>query len=109
VSIYSLRLPKVFFLNVSRKFPISALLTIFVVYLLILDKRGSLGLLPTRALPIDICTHKSKISVDGSWEISHFLVRLRRLIHSSLTTLSKSVLKVSSSKLSIFSKENFRG
>ena len=78
VSICSLKLPKIYVLKVCRKFPNSTLLIIRVVDLLILNKRGFLGLLPTHPLPLEICTHKSQISINGSREISPFLVRLRR-------------------------------
>lgn len=83
VFISSLRLPKISVFKVSRKFPNSSLLNVPAVDLLVLDKRGSLGLLPTPALPLEICKHKSQIFSNGSWEISPFPVRLRRSIHSS--------------------------
>ena len=66
VSICSLRLPKISVLKVSSKLPNSALLIIPAADLLILDKRGSLGLFPTHALPLEICTHKSQIFVNGN-------------------------------------------
>lgn len=66
VFIYSLRLPRIFVLEVSRKLPKSAPLTIPTADLLILDKRGPLGLFPIHDFPLEICTHRSQISANGN-------------------------------------------
>ena len=101
VSICSLRLHKIYVLNSSSTFPISALLTVPVAYLFTLERIWSLVFSPVFYFPLERWIHNSTILGNGSLEISPFPTMLRISIHSSLTAFNKRYFKVSWYRCSI--------